>query len=283
MIDILKKAALAGGEVLQKYFETGVNISFKTSFQDIVTEADIESQKVIIQSIKRLSRGTSLENKIGFLGEEKLYEKGEYMFVIDPLDGTTNFATGINFFNISIALAKGNEVIGAVVYDVSNKKMYLAQKSKGAFKNDKKIAISKNNRLEELVLLASPTRTAGLREQVMQKLSSTLGHIKSLRILGSIGLELCLIAEGKKAMFIHGSAGPWDIAAAKLILEQAGGIMLDWNGDKLRLDFHKQNDVYKVIGGEEKLIRMFLEKFPLKNAGSSGGEEGRGELRHGLN
>lgn len=275
VVDILKKAAIAGGEVLRKYFKKGVATSVKTGIHDVVTIADKESQNAIIESINKSVRGTVLEGITGFMAEEGFYRPAEYLFVIDPLDGTTNFSAGMSFFSIPIAVFKNEELIAAIVYEAIKDSFYHAEKRKGAYKDGKKITIPKNKILEDSLLIFNPSAKLNMKRSDIKFLGGIIHSFRGFRTLGSVALEICRVCEGEGDIVFSGT-GPslWDIAASRLILEESGGEMKNLDGSILKFEVHNVNKKYGFIAGEEKLLKEFIGLVK-KNAGYQGGGEGR--------
>lgn len=257
-LDILKKAALAGGKVLKKYFRKQIEVELKTSIHDIVTVADHEAQKTIVNSINKSIKGSFLEGRVGFIGEENLIAKGEYTFVIDPLDGTNNFAIGIDFFCVAIALFKGNNLLAGLIYDVVRDNFYWAEQGKGACKNGKKLRIEKNIKIRDAVLYASPPNVSTQRKRILNIIRDVSESVRTFRMAGSIALEICRVTEGVGNLALHGGCSIWDLAASKMILTEAGGAVLDLQGNELELNLSNIKINY-FIAGEKKLILKFLE------------------------
>ncbi len=257
-LDILKKGALEGGAVLKQYFQKQIEVALKTSIQDIVTVADHEAQAAIVGAINKSVKGSFLEGKVGFIGEENLITKGEYTFVIDPLDGTNNFAIGIDFFCVAIALFKGNKLLAGLIYDVVRDNFYWGEKGKGAYKNGKKLRIGKNIKIQDAVLYASPPNVSTQRKRILDIIRDVSQSVRTFRMVGSIALEICRVTEGVGNLALHGGCNIWDLAASKLILNEAGGVVLDLEGSELKLNLDNIKINY-FIAGEKKLILQFLE------------------------
>lgn len=257
MIEIIKQAALAGGKVLRKYFQQELEITHKANIHDIVTKADTEAQREIIQSIERLGR-SKLGNNIGFIGEEKVYKQAEYMFIIDPLDGTTSFASGIEYFSVSIGLMKGQKLIAGVVYDASRNNMFFAEHGKGAYKNNMKLTIPRGKTLQTAVILTgiSPIPTKALRR--LKLMQSMIGKVRGIRMLGSNALDIANVAAGVGDIAWAGGS-IWDIAAGKLIIEEAGGTFRSWEGLPVELDVRKPDKIYRHVAGELNLVQNFIQ------------------------
>ena len=169
------------------------------------------------------------------LGEEGKYAKtnSTYTWIIDPLDGTNNFAHGIPIFCVSIAVERNGEVLLGVVYDSSRKEMFMAEKGKGAFLNGKKISVSRRSELRDCMLATGfyYDRGKNLVETLDQIREFYQTGIIEIRRLGSAALDLCYVACGRYDGFWEFTLNPWDFAAGKLIVEEAGGKVTDRDGN----------------------------------------------------
>lgn len=254
---ILIKAARAGGEVLRKHFRKTTDFSLKGSIHNIVTAADKEAQAAIVHSVKDTSRATALENKVGFMGEEDLYEEGEYMFVIDPLDGTTNFASGIDHFCVSIGVIKENKVVAGVVYDVMRDILYYSILGKGAYRDEKRLHIQPKRQLNEALLLISPSEMIRGEAEGLHLLARISKVTRNFRLFGSVALDMCRMCDGSGDIVLHNGSFLWDIAAASLILTEAGGVVVNWQEAPLVFEVNDPPKIYQYVAGTKQLIHDF--------------------------
>ncbi len=250
-IDTAVRAAYAAGDIHRKYFQTELAIETKTSHFDRLTIADIEAEKKIVGLIK----STYPEHNI--LAEEAKYKKtdSEYTWIIDPLDGTNNFSCGLPIFCVSVALAKRDEVLVGVIYDPMRCELFSAQKGKGAFLNEKPIKVNNVNSLEGSLLITGFYYDRG--EDMIDCLDKIkeffLKKILGLRRLGAAALDLCYVACGRASGYWEFKLNPWDFAAGKLIVEEAGGRVTD-------IDNNDPN-VYKptyIIASNDKIHDFML-------------------------
>ena len=227
-VDIAVKAALAGGKVLMKYFNTGLAVEYKGRI-DPVTAADKTSQKVITAILKKEFPGHSV------IGEEDVEKKAcsEYCWVIDPLDGTVNYIHDIPFFCVSIALiVKGKTAAGAI-YAPRLNELFTARRGAGAFLNGKRIAVSPNDRIvRSLVVTGFPYDIRAERRRVMESLSKVLSNAQGVRRLGSAAMDLAYVASGRFDAFWEKGLKAWDVAAGALIVQEAGGKVTEFDGGK---------------------------------------------------
>ena len=263
MIEIMKEAALAAGEIQKKYFRKGkLNIRSKTDHQNIITIADCESQDAIKQTILKALIGTGIPTQdIGFIGEEDLNTPvAKHMFVIDPIDGTSNFASGLDYFCSSIAYFNDGALTAGVIYRPILNDMYFAELGKGSYllRNGKETKLqildfeSKNQ-----LIISNLWKT--FHERTIDIVDKLLPNYRGARILGAIALDIVLVAENSVGLTI-GDVGPWiwDLAAAQLIIKEAGGGLHDWNGEPLQLDVSQIMIQYPVLACHPSRVSKIL-------------------------
>ncbi|PIQ89748.1 MAG: inositol monophosphatase [Candidatus Omnitrophica bacterium CG11_big_fil_rev_8_21_14_0_20_42_13] len=226
-------AARQAGAVHKKYFNTKFKIRKKSTSFDLVTVADIEAEKKIVSVIKNNFKGHN------FLCEENKYapRESEYTWIIDPLDGTNNFASGLPIFSASVALAKKDQLIAGAVYDVTRDELFYAQKGKGAYLNGRKISVKKISNLQEALLITGFYYDRGreMFENLEKIKQFFLKRIIGLRRLGSAALDLCYVASGRAGGYWEFELSPWDFAAGALIVSEAGGKVTARHGEKFPL------------------------------------------------
>ena len=194
---------------------------------NLVTAADVASQKTILTLIKKHFPAHD------YIAEENgtKLSGSEYVWVIDPIDGTTNFAHTLPQCSISIALFyRGAPVLGGVKNPITGE-TFLAQKGKGATLNGKKIHVSKTPRLSQALLVTGfPYARFDYMQELLAKLGQFLNICHGVRRLGSAALDLCWVAAGRLDGYWEQSLRPWDVAAGTLILQEAGGKVTDFSG-----------------------------------------------------
>ncbi|MBI3578470.1 MAG: inositol monophosphatase [Ignavibacteriales bacterium] len=228
MIQLATEAALEAGRFLKMSVGKIKQIERKQGQElNLVTEIDKKSEEMIIRKIKQRYPHHD------FLAEESgSHEKqSDYKWVIDPLDGTTNFTHGFPIFCVSIALEVKGEVVLGVVYDPNADELYSAEKGKGATLNGKPIRVSKVSKLIESMLVTGfPYTIRDNPDEIIRHFSSFLVEAQAIRRLGSAALDLCYVAAGRLDGFWEASLNPWDMAAGVLIGEEAGGTFTDFRG-----------------------------------------------------
>lgn len=229
-LDIAIHAVKEAGNVTLNNFGAIRTINSK-SFKDIVTNVDFEAEDIIIRKIK----GNFPEDAI-FSEEAGMIEsKSDYLWIIDPLDGTNNYAIGFPYFSSSVAVQYKKDIVLAVVYNPVMDEMYYAEKNKGAYLNGTKIHVNGNKELS----IGYYIQGYGV-PQTMQMAVSDVLHKKTKRILNTWApsLDWCNVARGNANFIIAANTETDDLVSGKLILEEAGGRVTDWNGDRLTLDLH---------------------------------------------
>ncbi len=227
MIDKIITIAKEAGEVLRSGFKQNYLIEYKTNSSNLVTEYDKKSEELIIDFIKEEFPSHSI------LAEEsgRQDNSNEYLWIIDPLDGTTNYAHGLPIFSVSIGVMKRREIIYGVVYDVMRDTIYSAEKRSGAFCNGKKINVSSNDNLSKSVLVTGfPYNISENPDKAFERFIAFLKEARAVRRLGSAAIDMCYVAEGVFDGFWEVALNPWDVAAGKLLIEEAGGFVTDFNG-----------------------------------------------------
>ena len=216
----IEEIAKRAGEVLLKQFNNLESIR-KKGKNDIVTSADMDSEKLIIKEISdRYPTHSILSEEMGSLDK-----KSDYCWLIDPLDGTVNYASGLPFFSVSMGLSYKNEIISGLVYDPVKNETFRAEKGKGAFLNGNRIAVSKTKNLEDSLIGIS---FRGKKRP--DYFDDLLRNSRGARSYGSAALELAYVACGRLGAYVNPSLHPWDTAAGSLIVREAGGRVTDFNG-----------------------------------------------------
>ena len=231
MINVAIKAARAAGSIINRAAldVESVRISQK-QVNDFVTEVDHAAEKVIIETLLTAYPGH------GILAEESGSTQGaqdsDYVWIIDPLDGTTNFIHGFPVYCVSIALAVKGKVEQAVIYDPSRNDLFTATKGRGAFMNDRRIRVSKRTRLEEcLISTGFPFRPGDNFKNYMNMMADVMQRTAGMRRPGAAALDLAYVAAGFTDGFFETGLKPWDVAAGSLLVTEAGGLIGNFTGE----------------------------------------------------
>lgn len=219
-------AAKEAGKIILGYYETNVKVSTKQGNpRNLVTEADKEADALIRRIILEAFPGHSM------VSEENEPKKGnEYVWYVDPLDGTTNYTRHVSYFCVSIALAKGNELLVGVIYNPVTSELYTAKAGRGAFLNGKALKAGNANDLIQSFVCMDFSYDNAERQKAAAVLSRLAMSVKSIRVKGSGALALCEVASGRAEGYVRMGSTPWDYAAGTLIIREAGGAVTDLDG-----------------------------------------------------
>ncbi len=226
------RAAKKAGRILQDHLGRVKKVGYKGAV-NLVTEMDLLSEKIIVTEIRKLYPNHSI------LAEEKTHRQKDspFRWIIDPLDGTTNYAHGYPIFCVSIGLEKDGEIILGVVYDPSRNELFVAEKGKGAHLNGRRIHVSPTLNLSQSLLATG--FPYDLRESPVNNFDHFQNfsmRVHAVRRTGSAALDLCYVAAGRFDGFWEMKLGPWDMAAGSLVVREAGGKVTDFLGHPIHLD-----------------------------------------------
>ncbi len=229
-MDVALEAAATAGEIIRGGWDSDRQITFKGR-ADIVTDIDVAAEKAVLEIL------TSAFPQFGILAEESQPVEGAspYRWVVDPLDGTRNYAQSIPHFCTIVALAEGDDIIAGVVYDPVREETFTAAKGQGAFLNGEPISVSETAEIARSLLsfdLGYVDEKAGL---AIDMLRSLWPGMYSVRMMGSAGLGLAYAASGRVDLFFHHSLSPWDVAAGLVLAQEAGGRVVDRQGNRAEL------------------------------------------------
>jgi myo-inositol-1(or 4)-monophosphatase len=224
-VDIAREASALIASALERRSAGEKRFDLKGE-HDLVTETDRASEKLIVERL------TAAYPSHGILAEEGSQTAGtsEYCWYIDPLDGTTNFAHGFPVFNVSIGLAKGNELIAGVIADPTRNEFFTAEAGSGAFLNGRRIHVSKVARIEDSLAgtgFPSRKRHQNVNVHFYYQLAM-LSH--GVRRAGAAAIDLAYTACGRLDLFWEFTLNPWDMAAGVLLVREAGGVVTDMHG-----------------------------------------------------
>ena len=253
MLNIAVKAARAAGAIINRASLDLDLLKISTkSPNDFVTEVDRAAEQAVIDTLLGAYPGH------GILAEESGREHGakdsEYLWIIDPLDGTTNFIHGLPVYAVSIALAHRGKVEQAVVYDPARNDLFFASKGRGAFLNDRRLRVSKRTRIQDaLIGTGFPFRRGDNFKRYVKMFEEVMQHCAGLRRPGAAALDLCYVAAGWYDGFFETGLSPWDIAAGSLMITEAGGLIGNFTGEA---DFLYQRE---VVAGNPKVYGQLVQ------------------------
>jgi myo-inositol-1(or 4)-monophosphatase len=231
MLNIAIKAARAAGAIINRASLDIERLTVTSKSQnDFVTEVDKAAEDAIIATILEAYPGH------GILAEESGRTYGakdsDFVWIIDPLDGTTNFIHGFPFYAVSIALALRDQVQQAVVYDPTRNDLFYASRGKGAYLNDRRLRVSKRTRMSEaLIGTGFPFRKGDNFQRYLKMFEEVMVQCAGVRRPGAAALDLCYLAAGFYDGFFETGLSPWDVAAGSLMITEAGGLVGNFTGE----------------------------------------------------
>ena len=225
MINDAKEIALLGGKFLKDNFMKNIRIDIK-GYKDLVTEVDYKCEEIVIKEIeKRFPKHSILSEEKGFIDKNS-----EYKWILDPLDGTINFAKGIPLFGIILSLLHNEETIVGVIYLPMLNELYYCEKNKGAYLNDSKLSVSNTSNLQDAIISVGDFNI-GKDDEMKKKDNIEMSNIINkfsqstmrTRCFGAASVDLSFLASGKTDALFYAFCSPWDVLAGELLLKESGG------------------------------------------------------------
>lgn len=263
LVSLITEAAQAGVQIVRQQFRQAGEVDEKGSHIDIVTKTDLASQAAIRQVIEAgmLKLGYTAD-QVGFIEEESVVDSvAEHTFIVDPVDGTTNFAAGIPFSCISIGYAHRQELKIGVVAEPFTGTVYSAVKGEGAFLNnqwftDRRLNVEQKETKNWIVGAHLNGMDVVLEQFALyQKLYP---QVRGERNIGSLTLDVCMMADNVFDVIFNRGCFFWDLAAAKVILNEAGGEIFDLNGEELQFEWQNPKKKYSLIACHREEIDHVL-------------------------
>jgi myo-inositol-1(or 4)-monophosphatase len=267
MINVAIKAARAAGAIINRAAldVEAVRISQK-QVNDFVTEVDHASEAVIIETLLTAYPGHGIHAEES--GREHGAQDSEFVWIIDPLDGTTNFIHGFPVYCVSIALAVKGKIEQAVIYDPTRNDLFTATKGRGAYMNDRRLRVSKRLRLNEcLISTGFPFRPGDNFNNYLAMMADVMPRAAGLRRPGAAALDLAYVAAGFTDAFFETGLQPWDVAAGSLLVTEAGGLVGNFTGEA---DFLEQKE---CLAGNPKVYGQLVSILGKYSKFASAGEK----------
>ncbi|MDY7578444.1 inositol monophosphatase family protein [Herbaspirillum sp. RTI4] len=259
MLNTAIKAARRGASVISRAsFDVGLLKVTKKQHNDFVTEVDKAAEEAIIDILHSAYPDHAiLAEESG--ASDNLHDDNDNVWIIDPLDGTTNFIHGFPQYCVSIALQQRGQITQAVIYDPTRNDLFTASKGAGAYLNDKRIRVSKRDKIADgLIGTGFPFRADDDLEQYLKMFRLMTESCAGLRRPGSAALDLAYVAAGRLDGFFEKGLKPWDIAAGSLLVTEAGGLIGDFTGES---DYLYKGDVLagnpKIFSQQVNLLSQF--------------------------
>jgi myo-inositol-1(or 4)-monophosphatase len=251
LLNVMVQAVRKAGRGLSRDFGEVENLQVSMKGPgDFVSAADRRAEEVLQEELQRVRPG------YGFLMEESGVVEGDdpqHRWIVDPLDGTTNFLHGIPIFSISLALERAGQIIAAVVYNPVTDELFTAEKGSGAFLNDRRLRVAARREMADAVIgTGVPHLGRGDHGAYLPELRQVMANSAGIRRLGSAALDLAYVAAGRFDGFWENGLDPWDVAAGILLVREAGGWVTDREGrDKM---FENRT----IVCGNEQIHKQLL-------------------------
>lgn len=257
LINVMVQAALKAGRSLARDFGEVQNLQVSLKGPgDYVSQADRKAEEIIHAELSRARPGYA------FLMEERGVVAGEdaqHRWIVDPLDGTTNFLHGIPLFAISIALERQGQLVAGVIYNPAMDELYTAEHGGGAFLNDRRLRVAARSKLTDCVIgTGIPHLGRGRHGQFLLDLRNVMGEVSGVRRMGAASLDLAYVAAGRLDGFWEDSLSPWDLAAGMVLIREAGGFVSDRDGGSDILG------AGSIVAGNETVHRALLKRLAIK-------------------
>ena len=249
-LEVAGTAAKKAGELLLAHFGCVKRIKHKSK-GNLVTDVDILSEKLIIEHLKKEYP------HFGILSEESNSSAptNGYTWVIDPLDGTNNYTYSVPFFCVNIALVRDDNLLVGVTYDPVRDELFEAEVGEGAYINESPIRVTAVNSLKDSMIGLDLGYNEGLGKKMLETVNSLWGQVHCVRLIGSSSLGLAYVACGRISLYFHRYLFPWDIASGILLIREAGGEVLNWQGKPAKF-----RDT-ELIASNTRLQREFRRRF----------------------
>ncbi|MBM4406212.1 MAG: inositol monophosphatase [Chloroflexi bacterium] len=248
-IEVAREIVLEAGDILRRRAAQELRVSEKGR-ANLVTNADVEVENFYAERLTAEFPGH------GILGEEsgRRGGTGPYTWIVDPLDGTRNYALGLPYYASTIALTHGGEIILGFTYNPVSNEIFWADRGNGAYLNEKRIYVSRRKRLAQCTVGTDMGYSDVLAGHALDLLNRLWPGMEAVRIMGSAALGIAYAACGRTDLYFHHHLSPWDIAAGILITQEAGGVVTDRNGGAMRLE------TPHLIASNAELLQEFLRR-----------------------
>ena len=252
LLNVMVQAALKAGKSLTRDFGEVQNLQVSLKGPgDYVSQADRKAEKIVREELLK-ARPT-----YGFLGEESEEIKGTdgaHRWIVDPLDGTTNFLHGIPFFGTSIALERSGEIVAGVIYNPATDDLFTAERGGGAFVNDRRLRVSGRKNLSDSVISCGVPHLGGTQHgRFLVQLRHVMGEVAGIRSMGAAALDLAYVAAGRFDGYWEEYLSPWDVAAGVILIKEAGGFVSDLSGGS---DFIEGGS---IVAGNEHIHKALVD------------------------
>ncbi|TKB74388.1 MAG: inositol monophosphatase, partial [Mesorhizobium sp.] len=252
ILNVMVQAAMKAGRSLSRDFGEVQNLQVSMKGPgDYVSQADRKAEDIVFAELSKARPGYA------FLMEERGViegDDGQHRWIVDPLDGTTNFLHGIPLFAVSIALERQGQIVAGVVYNPAMDELYTAERGGGAFMNDRRLRVAGRTKLVDAVIgCGMPHLGRGQHGNFLIELRNVMAEVSGVRRLGSASLDLAYVAAGRMDGFWETGLSAWDVAAGILLIREAGGFVSDFAGGQDVLN------AGSLVAGNELIQRALLK------------------------
>jgi len=252
LMNVMVQAAMKAGRSLARDFGEVQNLQVSLKGPgDYVSQADKRAEEIVHAELSRARPGYS------FLMEESGTiegDDGQHRWIVDPLDGTTNFLHGIPIFAVSIGLERQGQLVAGVVYNPAMDELYTAERGGGAFMNDRRLRVSARTKLVDAVIgTGIPHIGRGNHPNYLIELRHVMADSAGVRRMGAAALDLCYVAAGRLDGFWEETLSPWDVAAGTVIIREAGGFVTDRHGGQTMFDSGS------IVAGNEAIHKVLMK------------------------
>ena len=253
ILNVMVQAAIKAGRSLARDFGEVQNLQVSLKGPgDYVSQADRKAEEIIYAELRRARPGYSFPD--GRSAARSQASDGQHRWIVDPLDGTTNFLHGIPIFAVSIALERQGQIVAGVIYNPAMDELYTAERGGGAFLNDRRLRVAGRTKLADAVIgTGVPHLGRGHHGNYLVELRNVMGEVSGIRRMGAAALDLAYVAAGRLDGFWEAGLSPWDIGAGILMIREAGGFVTDLDGGQ---------DVVEsgtIVAGNEAIHRALLK------------------------
>ncbi|MER8951689.1 inositol monophosphatase [Mesorhizobium sp. M0833] len=261
ILNVMVQAAMKAGRSLSRDFGEVQNLQVSMKGPgDYVSQADRKAEDIVFAELSKARPGYA------FLMEERGViegDDGQHRWIVDPLDGTTNFLHGIPLFAVSIALERQGQIVAGVVYNPAMDELYTAERGGGAFMNDRRLRVAGRTKLVDAVIgCGMPHLGRGQHGNFLIELRNVMAEVSGVRRLGSASLDLAYVAAGRMDGFWETGLSAWDVAAGILLIREAGGFVSDFAGGQDVLN------AGSLVAGNELIQRALLKTIKRPLSGS---------------
>ena len=251
--EFVRDVARGAGHILREKFHAPMTWRQKTGRGDIVTEVDEESERYIVGRIRQqFPDHAILSEECGAVGGENSQD----LWIVDPVDGTRNYATGVPFFCVSIGLARNGHAEMGAIYDPTHDEMFFARRGKGAYLNGQRIEVAREESVEDSIISVSWVKRKVDRTKFLRYIDELSHDTSYFRRFGSAALVMAYVAAGRVDGYIQGGLNPWDVAAGVVLIEESDGTVTDFAGEAIDL----RNRDIEIAAANPQLHSVLLER-----------------------